>query len=99
MTFKRNILITGGAGFIGSHVICLFINKYQCNGNSFLVARIWEVRPERYEGKRFYHISTDEICVLQVDGTCFTEFTKYDTHRLYSTNKASSDYFVRDYMR
>jgi dTDP-glucose 4,6-dehydratase len=60
---------------------------------------IWEVRPERYEGKRFYHISTDEICVLQVDGTCFTEFTKYDTHRLYSTNKASSDYFVRDYMR
>lgn len=26
--FKRNILITGGAGFIGSHVIRLFVNKY-----------------------------------------------------------------------
>lgn len=28
MVFKKNILITGGAGFIGSHVIRLFVNKY-----------------------------------------------------------------------
>jgi dTDP-glucose 4,6-dehydratase len=28
MNFKRNILITGGAGFIGSHVVILFVNKY-----------------------------------------------------------------------
>ena len=25
---KQNILITGGAGFIGSHVVRLFVNKY-----------------------------------------------------------------------
>ncbi len=25
---KRNILITGGAGFIGSHAVRLFVNKY-----------------------------------------------------------------------
>ena len=27
-TYKRHLLITGGAGFIGSHVIRLFVNKY-----------------------------------------------------------------------
>ena len=28
MDFKETILITGGAGFIGSHVVRLFVNKY-----------------------------------------------------------------------
>lgn len=29
-SFKRNLMITGGAGFIGSHVVELFVKKYPC---------------------------------------------------------------------
>jgi dTDP-glucose 4,6-dehydratase len=50
------------------------------------------------EGKRFYHISTDEVYgALEMDGTFFTEETKYDPHSPYSASKASSDHFVRAY--
>ena len=28
MSYEKNILITGGAGFIGSHVVRLFVNRY-----------------------------------------------------------------------
>ena len=57
---------------------------------------VWSARPEGYEGKRFYHISTDEVYgALKLDGGFFTEETKYDPHSPYSTSKASSDHFVR----
>lgn len=172
MDFKRNILITGGAGFIGSHVVRLFVTKYpeyriinldkltyagnlanltdieQQPNYTFVKADIcdfekmlelfrlyridgvihlaaeshvdrsikdpftfaqtnvmgtlsllqaakvsWE---GHYDGKRFYHISTDEVYgALQFDGTFFTEITKYDPHSPYSASKASSDHFVR----
>ena len=172
MDFKRNILITGGAGFIGSHVVRLFVTKYpeyhiinldkltyagnlanladieQQSNYTFVKADICDFEKilelfrqycidgvihlaaeshvdrsikdpftfaqtnvmgtlsllqaakvswdGQYDGKRFYHISTDEVYgALKFDGTLFTETTKYDPHSPYSASKASSDHFVR----
>ena len=170
----KNILITGGAGFIGSHVVRLFVNKYPeyriynldaltyagnlanlsdienrenytfirediCNFENILeIFRKYEIdgvihlaaesHVDRsikdpftfaktnvlgtlsllqaarltwkgdWEGKRFYHISTDEVYgALAFDNTFFTETTKYDPHSPYSASKASSDHFVRSF--
>ncbi|MDR1742682.1 MAG: dTDP-glucose 4,6-dehydratase [Dysgonamonadaceae bacterium] len=174
MTYKKNILITGGAGFIGSHVVRLFVNKYpnyrivnldkltyagnlknltdieKKDNYTFVKGDICELDDmialfETYDidgvihlaaeshvdrsikdpftfartnvmgtlallqaakikwggnfsGKRFYHISTDEVYgALAFDGTMFAETTKYDPHSPYSASKASSDHFVRSY--
>lgn len=48
-----------------------------------------------WEGKLFYHISTDEVYgTLGAEGL-FTETTAYDPNSPYSASKASSDHFVR----
>lgn len=170
---KKNLLITGGAGFIGSHVVRLFVNKYpeyevvnldkltyagnlenlrdidkspnytfvkgdiveadfianlfkehQFDGVIHLAAEshvdrsienpiefvmtnvvgtvnllnaarlIWK---DNLNGKRFYHVSTDEVYGSLDDGGFFLETTAYDPQSPYSASKASSDHFVRAY--
>ncbi len=170
----KTIIITGGAGFIGSHVVRRFVNNYpqykivnldaltyagnldnlqdienkpnytfektditdfeaitkifnkyrpdgvihlaaeshvdrsitdpfsflrtNVMGTCHLLHAAKELWKDNYEGKRFYHVSTDEVYgALEMDGTFFTEDTSYDPHSPYSASKASSDHFVRAY--
>lgn len=168
----KTILITGGAGFIGSHLVRLMVNKYPeyhivnldkltYAGNltnlkdiekmpnyTFVKADICDfermkeifqqynvegiihlaaeshvdrsikdpfafaqtnvmgtlsllqaakiVWKDNFEGKLFYHVSTDEVYgALKNDGSFFVETTRYNPHSPYSASKASSDHFVR----
>ena len=51
-----------------------------------------------FEGKRFYHVSTDEVYgELHNPEEFFTEQTPYDPRSPYSASKAASDHFVRAY--
>ncbi len=54
----------------------------------------WE---KDYTGKRFYHISTDEVYGSLGNTGMFTETTPYDPNSPYSASKASADHFVRAY--
>ena len=173
VNFEKNILITGGAGFIGSHVVRLFVNKYpnyriinldaltyagnlenlsdiehkpnyvfthtnikdvdkvktlfdQYSIDSVIhlaaeshvdrsisgpmefvltnvvgtvnLLQIARDKWSSFEGKTFYHISTDEVYgSLEMDDPMFSETTSYDPRSPYSSSKASSDHFVRAY--
>jgi len=177
---KKTIIITGGAGFIGSHVVREFVNKYPhytvvnldaltyagnlenlkdvehlpnykfektdiCDAQAVLevfkkhqptgvihlaaeshvdrsiadpssfvmtnvigtvnllnaAREIWNDdstgSAQGYEGKRFHHVSTDEVFGALGSEGFFTEDTKYDPHSPYSASKAASDHFVRAY--
>jgi dTDP-glucose 4,6-dehydratase len=170
---KQTILITGGAGFIGSHVVRLFVNKYpedqiinldaltyagnlenltdldQAPNYTFIKAdirdpeaidKLFEKYPVtgvchlaaeshvdrsiaepmafittniigtvnllnaarkawtgNFEGKMFYHISTDEVYGSLGSEGFFVESTSYDPRSPYSASKASSDHLVRAY--
>ena len=48
-------------------------------------------------GKRFYHVSTDEVYGSLGETGMFTETTPYDPRSPYSASKASSDHLVRAY--
>ncbi|CAM1350539.1 dTDP-glucose 4,6-dehydratase [Tenacibaculum crassostreae] len=52
---------------------------------------------DNFEGKLFYHISTDEVYGSLSDESFFTEETSYNPKSPYSASKASSDHFVRAY--
>ncbi|CEN44445.1 dTDP-glucose 4,6-dehydratase [Capnocytophaga canis] len=72
--------------------------KTNVMGTLSLLQAAREVWNGNWNGKLFYHVSTDEVYgALQMDNTLFTENTKYDPHSPYSASKASSDHFVRAY--
>jgi dTDP-glucose 4,6-dehydratase len=50
-----------------------------------------------FDGKLFYHVSTDEVYGSLGKTGLFTETTSYDPRSPYSSSKASSDHFVRAY--
>jgi len=169
----KKILITGGAGFIGSHLVRLFVKKYPgthivnldkltyagnlanltdidklpnyefvkgdivdedfimatfdayrfdgvihlaaeshvdrsiTNPKEFIMTNIvgtvnllnaarssWK---NDFRGKRFYHVSTDEVYGSLGEEGKFLETTPYDPRSPYSASKASSDHLVRAY--
>ena len=170
---SKTIMITGGAGFIGSHVVRLFVNKYPAYriinvdaltyagnlenltdiekasnygfekaditdadaidklflqykfdavihlaaeshvdrsimdplafvrtnvlGTTSLLNVARKYWKDNWEGKKFYHVSTDEVYGSLGEEGFFTEETAYDPRSPYSASKASSDHFVMAY--
>ena len=86
---KNNILITGGAGFIGSHLVRLFVKKYSdynvFNLDSLTYAGNLENLKDVSEKENYYFINQD-ICNFKKIKEIFTHYfiiyqpTKYTAH-------------------
>lgn len=81
--------ITGPAEFIRTNVF----------GTGTLLDAARKHWPEggRNGGRRFLHVSTDEVYGSLGDSGCFSESTCYDPRSPYSASKAASDHLVRAY--
>lgn len=79
--------ITDPLAFVKTNVI----------GTMNLLNAAREIWKHDFIGKRFYHISTDEVYGSLGSTGLFTETTPYDPNSPYSASKASSDHFVRAY--
>ncbi|WP_026810890.1 dTDP-glucose 4,6-dehydratase [Arenibacter latericius] len=71
--------------------------KTNVMGTVHLLNAFKSVWQDNYKGKRFYHVSTDEVYGSLGKTGLFTETTSYDPNSPYSASKASSDHFVRAY--
>ena len=61
-----------------------------------IVKKNWK---KDYNDKLFYHISTDEVFGSLSSKGFFNENSKYEPNSPYSASKASSDHFVRSYLK
>ncbi|WP_430615298.1 dTDP-glucose 4,6-dehydratase [Flavobacterium sp. JP2137] len=66
-------------------------------GTVVLLQAFKELWFNNWAGKRFYHVSTDEVYGTLGETGLFTETTPYAPNSPYSASKASSDHFVRAY--
>ena len=79
--------ISGPGDFIQTNIVGTFNLLEACRG-------FWA---EKYDDKRFHHVSTDEVYGSLGATGLFTETTPYAPNSPYSSSKASSDFLVRAY--
>jgi dTDP-glucose 4,6-dehydratase len=79
--------ITGPGDFIQTNIV----------GTFHLLEAVRDFWAGQFDGKRFHHVSTDEVYGSLGPTGYFTETTPYAPNSPYSASKASSDLLVRAY--